>query len=493
MKRAGVLVVGLIALAAAGWTAGWFWMRGSLVAVLDAEEAQLAAGGVELAYATRQIGGFPLSYTVRYGDLRLSEPQGGTTLAAPVVTGAATVFDPRTVAMTLPPEMTLTVAPPDMAPVPFRVLSQNLVVRTGPGGDGTGALDASADRLSLVQEGSALFSRFDATFAPFALSLRGGAAGAEVGGTLTAPETTVSYAVSMPDLGEASSQTRVTGLSVAFDADRPVGETAEAVAREYLSGARDARMRWTAASASSETVTPTPGGPVRVAATAAAQATDVAIENAVVTIGGEADAIRYDLDLASFGMGSGTVPVTLARAEGRFSMPLARREAPEPFAYRVAFRDLAMGEPLWAMIDPASVLPRDPGSVEVALTGLARWTVDPTDTDAMAALTDSPFDIRSVKLDALRLALVGATVDATGEGSMAPDQQVPMGRVSVRATGLSQLIGRLATMGIVPPDQIALAQTMLATYARPGETPDSHVSEVEMGEAGLTVNGLPLQ
>ena len=67
------------------------------------------------------------------------------------------------------------------------------------------------------------------------------------------------------------------------------------------------------------------------------------------------------------------------------------------------------------------------------------------------------------------------------------------GKLSLTLTGVTGLLDKLSSTGIVPPEQAMGAQMMLGMLARPGEGADVLVSEIEMREDGsVLANGAPL-
>ncbi len=53
----------------------------------------------------------------------------------------------------------------------------------------------------------------------------------------------------------------------------------------------------------------------------------------------------------------------------RLTFPIASGDAPAPFALRFAVEELALGEAVWSLFDPAAVLPRDPATIVLAFSG----------------------------------------------------------------------------------------------------------------------------
>ncbi len=71
-RRAGLYIpFALLAIIVAGWSGGWFWVRGEALRRLDAARASLSSGGVSVDWKSRAISGFPFRLDVDFDDLRV--------------------------------------------------------------------------------------------------------------------------------------------------------------------------------------------------------------------------------------------------------------------------------------------------------------------------------------------------------------------------------------------------------------------------------------
>ncbi|WP_322895046.1 MULTISPECIES: DUF2125 domain-containing protein [unclassified Yoonia] len=169
------------------------------------------------------------------------------------------------------------------------------------------------------------------------------------------------------------------------------------------------------------------------------------------------------------------IDVSLAEYGITFEMPLGQAETPQPFALGVDLVDLTLSDMIWSLFDPDSVLPRDPATVQIGLSGLARPLfdmLDPAQEEAMMA-SDLPFELDSVDLTQFNLAIAGAT--ATGEGAFTFDNDDlttfapyprPEGAVSVTINGLNALLDNLVTMGLIPEQDLMGPRMMMGMFAR---------------------------
>lgn len=240
-------------------------------------------------------------------------------------------------------------------------------------------------------------------------------------------------------------------------------------------------------------------------------------------------------------------PVGYSVTEASFDMqfPVLRSDQPAPFKFAYSIGGLTLADSVWDLFDSKRVLPRDPASLDVDVTGLIRVTMDLFDPalmeaaepagaagegqpqgespaaeggdaaaqdtapaaedgaapageeEAAAAETPSPFEPVQVTINKLALAAAGASLDASGELSVPeggnPDQ--PVGQVQARLVGVNGLIDRLVQMGVISQDEVAGYRMMLAMFARPApEGGDAMVGQFEFREGGqIFANGQQVQ
>lgn len=166
--------------------------------------------------------------------------------------------------------------------------------------------------------------------------------------------------------------------------------------------------------------------------------------------------------------------VTAALDESRFRLagPIARTEAPEDVSLVVKLSGLTLGDPVWQMLDPAGMIPRDPAELELDLSGKARLLSEP---GLPAAGTEAPpAELDSLQLNALRLSVAGAELTGTGgftfdnsDMTTFPGIPAPDGSVMLRLAGSDALLNTLVQMGLVPQQQAMVARMMLGSFARP--------------------------
>ncbi|SFC64795.1 DUF2125 domain-containing protein [Tropicimonas isoalkanivorans] len=226
--------------------------------------------------------------------------------------------------------------------------------------------------------------------------------------------------------------------------------------------------------------------------------------NAVFSL--DADQMRYDVTYEGLEVtaSGGQIPVPeltaqIGRSATTFEIPTQPKDTAAPFAMRIALEDLSVGEEVWSMVDPAGVLPRDPATLVLDLTGAGRWTVDIFDEQAMMS-AETPGELESVTLNALELSIAGA--ELTGEGAFTfPDaaeatpaeMQRPEGTANFKLVGGNALIENLSKVGLIPAEQLMMVRMMTGMFAKPGEGPDELLSEISIdGKGTILINGAPL-
>jgi hypothetical protein len=215
----------------------------------------------------------------------------------------------------------------------------------------------------------------------------------------------------------------------------------------------------------------------------------------------DASATDVALNVTSAAM---PIPINASIAEYglTFEMPLAKSDAPAPWAMGIALRDLSLNEEIWAMLDPQALLPREPATVVVDLSGTATVlfdALDPTQAEAMAA-AEMPAELNSVNLNELDISFGGAQVTGTGAFTLDntdmttfPGMPKPTGSVDLQLNGVNGLIDTLASMGLLPEDQVMGARMMLGMFATPvGD--DQLTSRLEVTADGQVIaNGQRIQ
>ncbi|MEJ6391098.1 DUF2125 domain-containing protein [Gymnodinialimonas ulvae] len=189
------------------------------------------------------------------------------------------------------------------------------------------------------------------------------------------------------------------------------------------------------------------------------------------------------------------IDLSVASSEATIAVPLSAGDAPQDVMARIAYEDIALGDSLWAMIDPTNAIPRDPASLILDATGQVQLFVDLISIDP-ETMTGPPGELRGLSVNELRLDVGGAELSGTADVSFAPGQLIPMpaGAADLQLSGGNALLDALIAGGMVPAEQGAFVRGMANAFARPGAAPDTLETSIEFGEDGsITANGIPLQ
>ena len=194
-------------------------------------------------------------------------------------------------------------------------------------------------------------------------------------------------------------------------------------------------------------------------------------------------------------------PVAFAIDEADLSLraPLKQGDAPQDFALGLRLRGLAVPAEAWSMIDPGASLPRDPATVVLDLSGKMRPLVDPLDPMA-APWQGPPVELHALDVGAVELSVAGAEFKGAGAltfdnsqppmlGGIAP---IPQGKLNLSLTGATTLLAKLMELGLLDQSAAMGFGMVTAMLARPGEGPDTFVSEIESRPDGIFANGQPL-
>ncbi len=215
------------------------------------------------------------------------------------------------------------------------------------------------------------------------------------------------------------------------------------------------------------------------------------------TVAYNASTRDMDVNLTTSGF---PMPITMTMSEygSGFRMPLGVTEKPADFGFKFDVIDLVVGNDLWNLFDPGNILPRDPATLQIALSGKARALFDmlnpATAEDMMRA--DVPFELSSLTLDNIQIKAAGALF--TGSGAFDfdnSDMQTfaplprPEGDATFEITGINKLFDNLVAMGLVPEDQVMGPRMMMGMFGR-ATGDDQMAIDVEVTPNGqVNVNG----
>jgi hypothetical protein len=189
----------------------------------------------------------------------------------------------------------------------------------------------------------------------------------------------------------------------------------------------------------------------------------------------------------------------MARFGVDFKMPVTATEAPQDFTVAFNLGDLTIGEDLWSLFDPAAVLPRDPATLLVSLTGQATLLQDLLNFTEMMELAEGnlPVELNALTIKDFLISAAGASLSGTGDFVFNNDDltsfdgmPAPSGTADLQITGANGLIDKLIELGFVEESDAMGARMMMGMMAVPGDGDDTLKSSLEITEDGqITANG----
>lgn len=196
------------------------------------------------------------------------------------------------------------------------------------------------------------------------------------------------------------------------------------------------------------------------------------------------------------------INVSIEETGGAFEFPLGLSEEFQDFRMMFYIRNLVTEDFLWSMIDPSGMIPRDPASISVDISGKLKVLADIFDPDAIEDFDDDmPFELDSIDINDVSVSIAGAAIES--DGSFFFDNTdletfdgfpAPTGGVNIDIYGVNGLIDTLVQMGLIPDDQAMGARMMMGAFARPAEGDDHLQSTIEVHSDGsVYANGMQLQ
>ncbi|MGB5863872.1 MAG: DUF2125 domain-containing protein [Sulfitobacter sp.] len=218
------------------------------------------------------------------------------------------------------------------------------------------------------------------------------------------------------------------------------------------------------------------------------------------------DGVKYDVAAEQVQMGGqlAGVPFPLflemAKTGMELRAPLVQSDTPQDFSLGFNVTDFTMSDIIWALFDPEGQLPRDPATIALDLSGVAKLLFDPFASDAAQELTnseDAPAEINALRIERLVVDAIGAKIEAQGDlafdnsdTTTLPGFPKPVGDIDINIAGANGLMDKLVAIGLLPADQIIGARLMLGLFSVPGAEPDTLTSKIEFNDAGeIIANG----
>ncbi|MVO16440.1 DUF2125 domain-containing protein [Parasedimentitalea huanghaiensis] len=187
------------------------------------------------------------------------------------------------------------------------------------------------------------------------------------------------------------------------------------------------------------------------------------------------------------------------RATGDFRIPVSKSEEQQDFTFAFGLEGFDLDKNLWALFDPSEILPREPATLLLNLTGKTTLLQNLLNFEEMMQLSDGdvPAQLNELSINDLQISAVGASASATGDFAFDNDDLVsfdgipaPSGNAEVQISGANGLIDKLIEMGLIAESDAMGARMMMGILTVPGEGEDSLKSNLEITEDGqILANG----
>ena len=493
MKKVTIAAAGVALVAAVVWSALWFVGRSQVTERIDAEILLLAADGIAFSHGGREIGGFPFGYRVSHRDVTLRDHASGGILRFPEITAEVTAAEIDRIILRLPKKFSVEIplpAPPDATtPAPPKTLvfdieaSDLLMVTSGWSG---------ASQESSITAQSLLIATGSADQPPtVAIEITG------IDGKFKNTGATLTSAIKLERLDYAYAGSAPSGAPFTFEglidklvltgrieADTNLADGSGAASMAYQTSASKAAIR----AVSGE---PVPQGGTLIFSAGSSAGTATLGEGIIeIATSSRANTILLLPEPMPEAAGAKGFSAALRSIEAIYKAPVAPSEAMAPFTLRFALDEVVPDAALWGLLDATDALPHDPARLVADIEGTGRITKNMADLLPGEAM---PLEFGNVLVNALDLKAMGAIVTTRGELEFLQPINLPQGTLTVKLTGLMQLIRKLAETGLFSPEALQTAGVLAALYSAPvGTEPDERVSEIEMTIDGITVNGLAI-
>jgi len=195
-------------------------------------------------------------------------------------------------------------------------------------------------------------------------------------------------------------------------------------------------------------------------------------------------------------------PIALASKEMGFKLdvPLLKSDADQSFAFGLTLADFTMPEELWGIFDPGKILPRDPATAMLDLTGTVKVLANVFDPEYASSI-ETPAELTSLTIKDLQLSAAGTSL--TGKGDFTFDNTdtttfdgmpAPDGAADIQLVGGNGLVDKLIEMGLMSDQDAMGARMMMGMLGTPGEGDDTLNSHIEVKPSGqIFANGQRLK
>ena len=213
--------------------------------------------------------------------------------------------------------------------------------------------------------------------------------------------------------------------------------------------------------------------------------------------------VQMDVNGTNFDIYASSLPLPFNGSLGSFvyglNMPLMPKSEEQAFGVLLELNDLTLAEDLWAVFDPAKILPRDPISLRIDIGGMVKLLLNFFDSKQFEASTealDKPINLSTVTLNSIEANALGANLSVQGNFEYSNDSRLGefneylmlMGLVTANLSGANTLIESLSRIGIIDGQHVLMARSFMGMFAIPMGN-DNFETEVRIdADGGVFVN-----
>ena len=192
------------------------------------------------------------------------------------------------------------------------------------------------------------------------------------------------------------------------------------------------------------------------------------------------------------------ISLSLAKAAANVLLPLTASPTAQPFNLGLSLSDFVMSDMMWALFDYDEILPRDPISLALEISGTAKVLLDIFSPGAIEALGQDdfmPFELEDIDIGRLHLAGGGAALEGAGhfefdnsDFETFEGMPRPRGRFETELKGGNRLLDRLIEIGLIQQSDAMAMRMMLSMFTIPGEGNDILKMLLEVTEEGRVLS-----
>ncbi|MEO1292662.1 MAG: DUF2125 domain-containing protein [Pseudomonadota bacterium] len=546
MRKALLVLVGLVVLVVGGWAGAWFMGKPTAEAAITATLADMRAQGISTTYDDLSIVGFPHSYEGRFTNLTATVEEQGTTLAFPTASGAVSITDTDTLVLTFPEKFqisqseegrtstmdvisdgltaaftqlgddalgykvaaaSLSLDPKDTNAQSYGVFSytnpqiDGTLSRNRASNDGTIDLAFTADRLNTTAIVPMASPEGEPVTAPMQIgadqltgAIKGDASALRV--TLDASE------LQTNQQGPVDAVTKIGGLDLdlavtpkdRFDMDQLIaaqnaGNFFDALSLVLYEAVKNGGTFDIAVNTgpAEYTMGASPQLPFqRLDMTSASSATKINVT---------ANTLSLTADASTLAVAAQTPDGPRAGALDRSKMDIRYplQASPEVQTATISYdlADITLEDSTWAAIDPDGALPREMRGLQLDVgldVVMLQDLLTPPGQDLPIA-DGAPMEFKSVTLNKVLLDMLG--LEATAGGALDLSAGDPQGTIDINLKNWRPFFDNLARTQVIDPTYVSIAQVSVASVVEPGPSPDVSVIKLDFRDGNMFVNGKP--